>query len=248
VSESILMNAIQDDLDPRRPRLLAASWRVGRLQPADPVPWTPETAPSTRGSEIPDRLDLAAARALRAEAALDRLTLGVAEADGCGRLRFANRAALSMLQAEDGLRLADGVLVCEQAEAARRLRAALATAARGGASGLIQAARPSGRRSYAITVSAGPDAGALVLLNDGEIAAAEAPARLARLFGLTAAEAGLAAALCDGLSLKEIAEARGVKMTTVRTQAQRVLDKAGVSRQAELVAVVVRAPALMATE
>lgn len=207
----------------------------------------------SRAMEIRDRLANGGDRARLAERALDRLALGVIELDGEARVILANRAAEQILDAKDGLRLDQGRLEADPGEAGRRLRAAVAAASRGRLTGgMFQITRPSGLSPYSITVSNSPDVSdaaqghVMALIDDGERAAAEAPARLARLFGLTAAEAKLAAALCDGLCLKDIAEARGVKMTTVRTQAQRVLDKAGVSRQAELVALAARAPALLA--
>lgn len=55
-------------------------------------------------------------------------------------------------------------------------------------------------------------------------------------FGLTPAEAAVSAALCEGASLRAIAEARGAAITTVRNQVKSVMAKAGVRRQSELVA------------
>ena len=54
------------------------------------------------------------------------------------------------------------------------------------------------------------------------------------LFGLTA-EIRLAAAVFEGLSLPEAAEKFGISINTVRFQLARIFDKTGVSRQAELV-------------
>ena len=55
------------------------------------------------------------------------------------------------------------------------------------------------------------------------------------LFGLTAAEIRLAAAVFEGLSLPEAAEKFGISINTARFQLARIFDKTGVSRQAELV-------------
>jgi len=66
------------------------------------------------------------------------------------------------------------------------------------------------------------------------------PARLTPLlqtgFGLTAAEAGVALGLAQGLSIDEIARERATSLWTVRTQLRSACAKLGVSRQAELVA------------
>ncbi|WP_293339607.1 alpha/beta fold hydrolase [Parvibaculum sp.] len=54
-------------------------------------------------------------------------------------------------------------------------------------------------------------------------------------FGLTPAEARLAARLRFGLSLKEAAEELGISVNTARNQLKSVFDKLGVNRQADLV-------------
>jgi DNA-binding CsgD family transcriptional regulator len=58
---------------------------------------------------------------------------------------------------------------------------------------------------------------------------------LSDLFGLSPAEARVAAALMTGKSLADIAAASGVQITTVRTQLRSILRKVGVKRQFDLV-------------
>lgn len=87
---------------------------------------------------------------------------------------------------------------------------------------------------------------ALVMLHD----LSQPPARLdpylvAATFDLTPAEAKVAAALARGYSKQEIADGCRVSINTVRSQAQSVLDKMGVARQAELVSVLSSMPASM---
>jgi DNA-binding CsgD family transcriptional regulator len=55
------------------------------------------------------------------------------------------------------------------------------------------------------------------------------------VFGLSPAEARVAAALMMGKSLADIAAAFGVQITTVRTQLRSILRKVGVKRQFDLV-------------
>src|SRR6516165_4810974 len=57
---------------------------------------------------------------------------------------------------------------------------------------------------------------------------------LAEFFGLSPAEARLAAALIAGKRLSAVAADRGVQITTVRTQLRSVLRKVGVKRQSDL--------------
>jgi DNA-binding CsgD family transcriptional regulator len=66
--------------------------------------------------------------------------------------------------------------------------------------------------------------------------------QLREMFGLTAAEAELAAAVAAGKRLDDIAEERGVRITTVRTQMRSIYSKTGTNRQAELVQMIARLP------
>lgn len=59
--------------------------------------------------------------------------------------------------------------------------------------------------------------------------------RVADRHGLTPAEARLARLLAGGASLKDAAERLGVSINTVRTHLRQVFQKTGVSRQAELI-------------
>lgn len=59
--------------------------------------------------------------------------------------------------------------------------------------------------------------------------------QLMGLFGLSAAEARLARALCHGDSLEEYAIDQGLKLPTVKTQLRSVFAKTGTERQASLI-------------
>jgi len=62
--------------------------------------------------------------------------------------------------------------------------------------------------------------------------------RVAARFGLTPAESRLLDALCGGASLSQASASLGVARTTARTHLQRIFDKSGTHRQAELVGLV----------
>jgi DNA-binding CsgD family transcriptional regulator len=80
----------------------------------------------------------------------------------------------------------------------------------------------------------------VVILIDPEDCPDPSHALLQQVFGLTRGEARLASQLLCGKSLQDIAEATGVSIGTVRTQAKAVLAKTNTSRQAELVALLTR--------
>ncbi len=63
--------------------------------------------------------------------------------------------------------------------------------------------------------------------------------RIAATFHLTPAEACLAAALVEGLSLHEYAEREDLKITTVRWHLQNIFERTGARNQQELISMVV---------
>jgi len=79
---------------------------------------------------------------------------------------------------------------------------------------------------------------ARALLVVTQLAAASAPGAdlLAGLFDLTPAEARIARALTEGLTLQDAATRYGLSLETVRSQLKSVLSKTGTHRQTELVA------------
>jgi DNA-binding CsgD family transcriptional regulator len=70
---------------------------------------------------------------------------------------------------------------------------------------------------------------------------------VAEAFHLTPAEARIAVKLAEGLDLDQIAAEVHVSINTVRTQVKAAMAKMGVSRQAEIVRLLLNVPNLMAT-
>lgn len=68
--------------------------------------------------------------------------------------------------------------------------------------------------------------------------------QLMSLFGLSAAEARLARALCHGETLEEYAGAQGVKLPTIKTQLRAVFAKTKTDRQVILVSLITGIPPL----
>ncbi len=104
---------------------------------------------------------------------------------------------------------------------------------------LVERSGPS--RAYVLTVAplhvdiaAAGRRLAMIVVVDPERHAPSGP-DLAVFFGLSPAEARLAAALLRGQKLPEIADSFAVRVTTLRTQLASILRKVGVSRQLDLV-------------
>lgn len=183
--------------------------------------------------------------------ALDGINAPLAVVDADARVLLVNRAASGVLAAGDGLGLRGERLTIAEPAAAAALRRVLRAAAAGPASeggGQIVVPRPSGRRAYALLatplpgtteLSAGRPA-VLLHLVDPESHRRLAGVNLRRLYGLTAAEADLAAGLLHGLRLEDFAEERGVRLTTVRTQLRALFEKTDTNRQPELVRLLTR--------
>jgi DNA-binding CsgD family transcriptional regulator len=202
------------------------------------------------------RLSRALAAALGPEQDLARAVEASAQAvllvDGAGMVRHANAAAADLLAADKGLTVLCGRLMARHSESARELAqlVARATTPEGPQmGGAMKLPLPGQRFPLAIRVAPVPGVKmplfgysrtALVCVTDLETEIRSPETELRSLFGLTYAEARVATAIFDGLSMREAAETLGVALNTVRFQLARVYEKSGVTRQAELVKMMMR--------
>lgn len=232
---------------------VARSPRQGEFGPRDAALLGALVPHLQRAVQIHQRLSsLTVERADLAEV-MNRLDQGMVLVDACGRVLFANREALAILGAADGLRIGPEGLHAERPEQTRALIRLIAQAAKpdgcGGLGGTIILSRRSHPRPLTVLVApvraevtlawlaAGPIPAAVILITD--------PGRtpdlniddVRQLYGLTRTEASIAVAVLHGAELREIAESRGVSVTTARTHLQRIFDKTGTRRQADLVRV-----------
>lgn len=192
------------------------------------------------------------------EDAFDHLPLGIVLLDRNGRLVHANSLAWQTLRERDGLDLAGGQLALPIADDQRKLdrliHAAVMTGKGGGQApgGFLTVPRPSLKPSLSIFVApiSDADAGrpglfnpmrpnAIVVINNAEWAAKVPSAFLQQRYGMTPAEARLAAALANGASLQQAAERFGVVKGTVRTQLKQIFAKTHTQRQSDLVRLLV---------
>jgi len=192
------------------------------------------------------RLGAANARGDMLQQALDQSPSGVLAVDGAMRIQAANRRAMAILAAGDGLRSSGGRLSAVDGPLQDRITQAVRSAAGRGErrADAILIARASGLASYRVLVtpvrSAQPMV--LVIVDDPEDHDPSLATSLARMFGLTGAEAALAALLADGLTPEQAAETREVRLTTVRSQIKSLLEKTEARRLTDLVRLLARAP------
>jgi DNA-binding CsgD family transcriptional regulator len=191
---------------------------------------------------------------------LERTHAATLVADGGGRLLFATPLGHSALQRGDGLRVANGRLVgADRASSARLallVKRAADTAAgtlAGAACGGLSIERDEGRLPLTVLVApfrprragfGAPFPAALVFIRDPETETLGIEV-LRDLFGLTRAQAAVAARLAEGHSLEEIALALRITLHTARDHLKIVFLKTGTQRQPQLVSLLTRTVATL---
>jgi DNA-binding NarL/FixJ family response regulator len=177
---------------------------------------------------------------------VEHLPLAVVLVDSDRKLLAANRLGQEMLTLGQTLLLGDGnTVACVDTAATSRLAC------------LVRAAHASGSHLEALDLGActgavlglgddGPDRVAAIALPAGLSASKRLERLLEELYGLTHAEARVAALLVEGASIEQASARLGVSVNTTKTHLSRVFDKTGTSRQAELVATLLLGPGLLA--
>jgi DNA-binding CsgD family transcriptional regulator len=206
-----------------------------------------------------DHVDMLGAAALKA---LDTVHHAILLLDQDRRPMHANAAGDTLLCKADGLGTSGlgasrGVLVAGTPawtnrlhEALGRAAGTLGTPARASA---LRLPRPAAGGTLAVLVmpfhheapwSLSRRPAVLVCVTDPGAISAPPARQIAELFGLTGAEAALAADLLAGRSVREIAERRGRSVNTVRTQLALLMAKTEVNRQSELMRLLASLPQL----
>jgi len=181
---------------------------------------------------------------------VDRMLVGTVTLDETGAVLKSNPVADEMLREGDGLRLVGGVLRAESAaenrELQRLVKQAL-TGETGGQAALVDAisiTRKSARGKLGVLVRSLPNAGSskskhrpsvVLFIRDAERKSEASREMVRRLFDLTPAEASLALALANGLTLDEAADQLGIRKNTARAHLRSIFSKIGVTRQTTLV-------------
>jgi DNA-binding CsgD family transcriptional regulator len=176
--------------------------------------------------------------------ALDQLCAGVIIADNNGRVIEMNRAAEFIVQLDDGLNICNGRLCARrtfETTKIAKLIAGATDAKAGAAAGRMLVGRCDGLPPYVLTVA---PLRTNIAVDDRRLAMivvvdpqrhSPSEADLVEFFGLSPAEARLAAALLTGKTLAQIAASAGVRITTLRTQLGSILRKVGADRQSDLI-------------
>jgi len=189
------------------------------------------------------------------ERAFDMLDYAVLLVDSDGRIEFRNHRAAELMRKPDcPLESVDGVLASRLRGSRAELRHAIDAACAGGrAHGLrLEQAGAAYERWLRLIIaplhSAELAGCAAVWIVNGPSAGLPGERMLSVLFGLSPAEARLARSLLVGRTPEEHAQHASVRIATVRTQLHSIYSKTATRRQAELVALLARVPALQLPE
>ena len=202
-------------------------------------------------------LATAEARGATAPALLDTARLGVICLDQFGRVLEANDRARDLLRRGDGVTDQDGVLAAcvpeDRAGLARLVAAALPTSSAPPVSGSMRLRRAPRQPPFLVHVKPMGEgqpaygvrrAAALVLLTAPGPPPDIDPARVAALLGLNRVEGQLAAGLAVGRTVRELAGTLGLTEGAVRWHLHEIYQKQGLSRQVDVVRLVLAVTAL----
>lgn len=168
----------------------------------------------------------AAAAAL---AGIERFGTAAMILEASGRILFANDFCRSRLAEQGGLSSRNGYLAATHPADQHALATLLKRTARGGMGGMVRLRHPGPIIPPVLLVSRLVDSTlALVLVLDPAVSRRRAKTSLLSvLYGLTPAEADVAAAACMGMDARSIASERGTSLSTVRAQLRQILEKTG---------------------
>ena len=201
---------------------------------------------------------VAGARALGASLGglLETTRIGVIHLDRRGRIIEANACALDLLRRRDGLIDQDGFLAARLPTDDARLKGLLAQALPtltnpGQSAGSLTLSRASAQPPLVVYLNpltprqmdlGFQEAAVLVLVTDASSRPRHDAEVVAAALGLSAAESQVAVMLSEGKTAGDIAEATGRRTGTVKVLTRRAYRKLGISRQTDLMRLVLSLP------
>lgn len=204
-----------------------------------------------RTARLAGKLTALAAQRNVAFAAMAQMAFGILLLDGKGKVVHQNPAGEAIIRQRDGISLSNGRLLAARSNDNATLDAIIRSAAmrlklgvQADRGGVMNLSRPSGKQPFSIAVMplsrmegevSGLSASAVLFITDPEAGHAPAENRLASLYGLSSAESALVQSLMEGQSLETHAEARGIKLSTAKTQLLGIFRKTDTAKQSDLV-------------
>jgi DNA-binding CsgD family transcriptional regulator len=186
--------------------------------------------------------------------AIEPLAVGVILVTASGQVLFANRSARRLLDNRDGLMMDRQGLRAVRWRETNALRALIDCTmgpygqGQSQSGGGLNVTRPNGRRALQVLVSPirpqqtlhlGERAVAAIYVTDPEQVSERPEVVLMRLYGLTPAEAKVAALIVRGTSARQAADDLAISYNTVKTHLKRVFAKTGTNGQGDLIRLIV---------
>ena len=199
---------------------------------------------------ISDAIDLTTFTSDQLERTVDALAAAVFLTDREGRIVYMNKSAERQINTGNALQVVNRRLRATDQKAnialARALEAKACTDAVASPTGMALALPDNNGAGYLASVlpldggartelMAPFRATAGLFVQDPMVAPRTDGEAFARIYGLTGAELKVLLTLAPGLTAKEAAGALGVREPTIKTHLQRIYEKTGMSRQTELV-------------
>lgn len=194
----------------------------------------------------------------QAEETLNLLATGMILVDRECRLLQANRSAARILDSGDGLALRNGRVTAATNSQSEQLRSVVSRICSGFTDGddrahsVLTIDRGEAVRPLSLMVAPlqlnNPGRNvpvAAIFVRDLEVRRSVPPEVLAKLFGLTPAEARVVVELVTGKRPQEVADELGVSLNTVRNQLKQIFSKTNTGRQSELISLVLSSAAFV---
>lgn len=193
--------------------------------------------------------------------AMDKLSVGTILLDEHADVLSANAVARQLFEQKDGIHLTGTKLAFHSRDDSATLQAIIQEALEAQQNdllGMVKACRlprPSGRPDLGVVVrpvptsawSEGQSSPTIALfISDPEQEFSASQQALSELFNLTKAESALALLLTRGLTLAEASQQLFISQHTARAQLKSIFAKTGVTRQAELIRLMVKSVADLA--
>ncbi|WP_101757420.1 helix-turn-helix transcriptional regulator [Oceanicoccus sp. KOV_DT_Chl] len=190
--------------------------------------------------------------------AVDKLAVGTIILDEQGKILSTNPLAGQLLAEKDGLFQKQQQLHISNTLQATELHTTVTNilaqrdSAKPAMAEAMRVQRPSGKADLGLVIRPVPSSQwsegqasptVAIFISDPEQQSETSQQVITRLFGFTPAEAALALLLAKGRSLAEASEQQHVSQHTARAQLKSIFSKTGVSRQAELVRLLVKSVA-----
>jgi len=193
--------------------------------------------------------------------AVDQLAVATVILDEQGAVLSTNAVARALLAEEDGISLKKNRMHISDRDLNLELEQSVQAVVKARQSGrttvvrALRVPRSDGRSDLGLVIKPAPPSARgegvsspsiAVFISDPEQQDSASQQSLSELFGLTPAEANLALLLARGLNLAEASQTQNISQHTARAQLKSIFAKAGVSRQAELVRLVLKSAATLA--